>query len=79
MEAGCEELVPFNWGHLRIRTILYAKEFCRVLIHVSSKKWAKFLIIDKNNILSNPFNHEFTQFDYIGFGRYQKVDKQAED
>ena len=66
-------------GHLRIRTILYAKEFCRVLIHVSSKKWAKFLIIDKNNILSNPFNHEFTQFDYIGFGRYQKVDKQAED
>ena len=25
-------------GHLRIRTILYAKEFCRVLIHVSSKK-----------------------------------------
>ena len=66
-------------GHLRIRTIMYAKEFCRVLIHVSSKKWAKFLIIDKNNILSNPFNHEFTQFDYIGFGRYQKVDKQAED
>ena len=27
------EMLDHTWGRLRIRTIMYAKEFCRVLYH----------------------------------------------
>ena len=33
VEILCNEISRNIWGHLRIRIILYAKEFCRVLYH----------------------------------------------